>query len=88
MFQLDPSKKFRKRFSKLQTDEQKAIEQAMRRLADNPGHPSLRFKKVKGRESVFEASASMDLRITCRFEGNHTIRLRNCGHHDDTLRNP
>ena len=37
---------------------------------------------------IFEASANMDIRITFHFDNSDTIILRNCGHHDRTLKNP
>lgn len=89
MYQLQTSKKFKKAFQKLETTEQQAVEKAIQQLTSNPRHPSLRAKKIKGSQNgIWEASANMDLRITFHFEDVKIIRLRNCGHHDPTLKNP
>jgi mRNA interferase RelE/StbE len=56
-------------------------------LADNPKHPSLRTKKIKGSEGIFEASINMDIRMTWEFYEDG-ILLRNIGKHDKTLGNP
>lgn len=46
------------------------------------------MKKMEGWDYIFEAGANMDIRITFHFEKTDTIVLRNCGHHDRTLKNP
>lgn len=88
MYFIDTSKQFKKVFKKLDPNSQKAIEKAIPMLAENPRHPSLRVKKMKGHKYIFEASANMDIRITFHFDNSDTIILRNCGHHDRTLKNP
>ena len=49
-------------------------------------YPSLRVKKMRGREEVWEASASRDLRLTFLFHEPDTLVLRTCGHHDNALK--
>lgn len=91
MFKLDFTKKFKKSYKKLHPNEQKAIDNALRNLASAPPfHPSLRAKPIEGAKSVFEASANMDIRLSWQYSetDKQTILLRNCGHHDDLLRNP
>lgn len=57
-------------------------------LAENPAHPSLRSKPVRGAPGIYEASVEMNYRITYeRLEGD-VLRLRVIGTHDDALRNP
>lgn len=79
---------FNSNYASLDAQSQKAIKKALRFLAHNPKHPSLRTKKMEGYEGIFEASASMDIRINFHFEKPDTIVLRNCGHHDRTLKKP
>ena len=45
------------------------------------------MKKIKGQDRIFEASITMEIRITWEYieEG---ILLRNIGEHDKALRNP
>lgn len=79
---------FDKNFTRLDSQSQKAIKKALRFLMQDPHYPSLRTKKMEGWDYIFEASANMDIRITFHFEKPDTIVLRNCGHHDRTLKNP
>ena len=72
---------------RLSFDAKKALKKKLDLLADNPKHPSLRTKKIKGREVIFEASVNMDIRITWEFYEDG-ILLRNIGRHDKTLNNP
>jgi hypothetical protein len=56
-------------------------------LSQNPYHPSLRTKKIKGKEDIFESSINMSIRMTwCYYEGK--ILLRAIGEHDKTIKNP
>jgi len=88
MTQLRLTNHFKEKLTKLDTKSQKSIHKALRIMLENPRHPSLRTKKMEGVEHIFEASANMDIRITFHYEKPDTLVLRNCGHHDDTLRNP
>ncbi|TCP18028.1 hypothetical protein EV207_1737 [Scopulibacillus darangshiensis] len=80
--------RFDENFAELDVVSQKAIKKALGFLAQDPRYPSLRTKKMEGWDYIFEASANMDIRITFHFEKPDTIVLRNCGHHDRTLKNP
>jgi mRNA-degrading endonuclease RelE of RelBE toxin-antitoxin system len=57
------------------------VEKAIRLLAENPRHPSLHTKKMKGREGIWEARVTRDYRITFQWEGS-VILLRRGGTHD------
>ena len=72
---------------RLSVDVKKALKKKLDLLADNPKHPSLRTKKIRGREDIFEATVNMDIRITWEFYEDG-ILLRNIGRHDKTLNNP
>jgi hypothetical protein len=50
-------------------------------------HPSLRTKKIKGREDIWEARIDLHYRMTFEIEAE-TIFLRVVGHHDEVLKNP
>ncbi|MCL6445645.1 MAG: cytotoxin [Alicyclobacillus sp.] len=80
--------RFEKSLQRLDPASQKAVAKALRLLLKDPHHPSLRTRKMEGRDHVFEASANMDIRITFHYEKPDTIVLRNCGHHDDALSKP
>lgn len=81
------TERFKRMYKKLDLDQQKAIKRALSLMSDNINHPSLRVKRIQGAKGIWEASATMGLRITFDREGD-TIILRNCGEHDKTLKNP
>jgi len=56
-------------------------------LLEDPRHPSLRTKKIKSQERIFEASINKDIRMTWEYTEDG-ILLRNIGEHDKTLKNP
>jgi mRNA-degrading endonuclease RelE of RelBE toxin-antitoxin system len=57
------------------------VEKAIRLLAENPRHPSLRTKKMKGTEDIWEIRITRDYRITLQWEADLII-LRRVGTHD------
>ncbi|WP_231634473.1 cytotoxin [Salinicoccus sp. YB14-2] len=87
MMNLQRTARFDTNFTKLDPQAQKAIKKALRFMVTDFNHPSLRMKKMEGWDYIFEAGANMDIRITFHFEKTDTIVLRNCGHHDRTLKN-
>jgi mRNA interferase RelE/StbE len=72
---------------KLLADVKKVLKKRLDIMADNPGYPSLRTKKIKGCENIFEASITMNMRMTGEYFEDG-ILLRNIGEHDKTLNNP
>ncbi len=66
---------------------QKKVLKALRVLAENPRHPSLRVKPVQGTKGVWEARVDDQYRMTFEMLGDSLI-LRNVDNHDDCLRNP
>ena len=71
----------------LPIDAKKALKKKLDLLADNPKHPSLRTKKIKGSVDIFEVNINMDIRMTWEFYEDG-ILLRNIGKYDKTLGNP
>lgn len=77
---LDPS--FKKRFQNKEAALQAAIMETVKRLGDNPRHPSLQTHLVRGTKNpkVFEAYVDMKNRVTWHWDEG-TIVLRNhCNH--------
>ena len=64
----------------------RALKKKLKLLIENPRHPSLRVKKIKGQKEIFEASITMSIRITWQYYDDG-ILLRNLGEHDKTLGN-
>lgn len=79
---------FDKRYRDLDDESQKAIDDAIELFTKNPKAKSLRCKKIQGCKGIFEMSANLDIRITFHYEKPETVVLRNCGHHDKTLKKP
>ena len=79
--------RFKKSWERLTKADETLARKAITNLAINTQYPSLRVKKIKGTENIWEARVSLSLRITFRIEGN-TIILRNIGRHDETLERP
>jgi mRNA-degrading endonuclease YafQ of YafQ-DinJ toxin-antitoxin module len=79
---------FTKRYEKLDKITQNIIIKTIRQLFTEPLPNSLRFKKVKGCQGIYEISGNMDIRITFSIDGEKNIIFRNCGHHDEVLKNP
>ncbi|SFG83294.1 hypothetical protein SAMN05660649_02854 [Desulfotomaculum arcticum] len=81
------TERFKRAYKKLDVNQKDAIKKALKLISDNINHPSLRVKRVQGTKDIWEASATMSLRITFLWESEIVI-LRNCGEHDKTLKNP
>lgn len=79
--------RFKRAWEQLTKGEKALARKAITNLAVNIRYPALRVKKIKGTENIWEARASLFLRITFQIEGN-TIVLRNVGHHNKTLGSP
>jgi len=56
-------------------------------LLENLRHPSLRAKKLKSREDIWEARVTRAYRFTFQIIGN-TYILRRIGKHEEVLRKP
>lgn len=59
----------------------------IRLLADNPRHPSLQVKKIRGTSDIWEARVDRQYRMSFEWTGD-VILLRVVGNHDDVLKNP
>ncbi len=79
--------RFDKAWKQLDLKEKILARKAVAHMAENLRHPALNVKKLKGTDDIWEARASLSLRITFQIIGD-TIILRNIGRHDETLGNP
>ena len=79
--------RIQKAYQFLEADDQGRVQKAIRLMSGDLRHPSLRVKRIKGTQGIWEARASKSLRITFETEGDALI-LRNVGHHDQTLKKP
>ena len=62
-YKITFTNRFRKSYKKLSDKEKKQIKRKVDQLAQNPLHPSLRTKKIKGADGFFECSVNMDVRM-------------------------
>ena len=81
-YEIKPTKKFMKHYKNLHQNERKQIKKTTELLVQNPYHPSLRAKEIKGANGLFECGANMDIRIIWHYEGDKLIILLDVGHHD------
>lgn len=71
----------------LSVEAKHALKKKLELMIENPRHPSLRTKKIKGQTDIFEASITIKIRLTWQYTEDG-ILLRNIGEHDKTLKNP
>jgi len=86
---IDYSPKFKKNFKKLNKMDQKAFETQFSKFLNKPTppfHTSLRIKKVRGTNRIFEMTITMGIRMTWQFTEDG-IFIRNI-EHDKTLKKP
>jgi mRNA interferase RelE/StbE len=81
IFKIAFTKIFEKGLKRLTLSEQKQAAIKIKILQSNPFHPSLRTKKIKGFNSLFECSVNMDIRMLWRYEGSEIIIILDIGHH-------
>jgi mRNA interferase RelE/StbE len=78
------SRRFESAYKSLPPSVQSRVDRAIRLLAQNPRHPGLGVRLVRGRprgEQIFEARVNGGRRVTFNWEGD-VITLRNVGPHD------
>ncbi|MFH1778392.1 MAG: hypothetical protein ABH952_12715 [Candidatus Omnitrophota bacterium] len=77
---------FEKMFSRLPGDIRKLIYQKIELFLRDPTHPSLRVKRIKGTDCLWEMSITMNSRLTFEVSPEELF-LRKIGTHD-VLNNP
>ena len=78
---------FREDFKKLPENIKRKAEQSLRFLVTDVHHPSLRVKKIKSAEGIWEVSITRQYRITFEIKGDAVV-LRRVGSHNKTLKRP
>lgn len=76
-----PLSTFDKDFKKLHPDIKNAVLNKLDIFINNPFHPSLRVKKIKGTDNIWEMTITRNYRITFMPVGDTRI-LRKVGTHD------
>jgi len=80
------TKRFQKDYQKITKDLQEKIDEKLAIFITNSHHPSLRIKKLEGRENIWEGRISKNYRFTFSILGD-TFILRRIGSHK-ILKNP
>lgn len=76
------SKTFLKSFLKLSKSKQDKVKKQLLYLQTNINHPSLRTKKMQGKENTFEFRVNSHYRMTADKQNGELI-LRSVGPHDE-----
>ncbi|MCW1049198.1 cytotoxin [Priestia sp. JV24] len=87
---FDFTNRFKRSRKKIDPQSRKLIDNALVKFEEDYSHPSLNMKKMEGYKNpdVWEIRASKELRLTFEWIKPDTFKFRNCGHHDETLKNP
>ncbi len=78
---LQPTERFAKDYDALAAHLQDRVDKALALLLQNPRHPSLQIKKIKGHENRWEARVTLHYRLGFTIEGDIYLLLR-VGTHD------
>lgn len=83
---------FKQAFQALPTGIQEKAAKAFHLFQENPRHPSLVIKKIKGTADIWEGRVDQGYRFTFHYEkmadGETVMVFRNIDNHDDCLKNP
>ncbi len=78
---------FKNAYAKKGAQEQNSIKRALRMLAENIYHPSLRVHKLEGQGDIRGAHATDNQVMSLTIEGS-IVSLRTCCNHKDVYRSP
>ncbi len=76
------SKRFKKSFRKLTVLEKHQFYNKLKVFIKNHKHPSLRSKKIKGSNILYESSINMSIRVIWSYKNESLIVMLDIGHHD------
>jgi mRNA interferase RelE/StbE len=87
------SERFKRAFRLLPAVAQKKALKVLALFAENPRHPSLHVKKIKGVEDIWEGCINRNYRLTFHYEtpvsGDEIVCVfRNVDNHEACLKNP
>lgn len=78
---------FKRDYKELPEKIKQRADKALGHLATKPSHPSLRIKKIRGTENIWEARITKKYRFSFQMISNAYI-LRRIGKHDNVLKKP
>lgn len=71
-----PTNRFKKDYSKLETDIQEKVDEKLKIFAENRSHPSLRDHGIKSTKDLREFWVDTNYRVVYRIEGEYYELLR------------
>ncbi len=80
--EIKRSNKFERAYKNLPENIKKKAQRQFGYFVQNPWHPSLHTKKIRGVQYIFEGRIDGFYRFTFHFEGSGRCVLRNIGPHD------
>jgi len=83
---VETTRPFDRDYSRLPPSIKERVDKQLALLLSNPGHPSLRLKKMRGAEDIWEVRITGGYRLTLVIAGELLV-LRRVGPHD-VLRQP
>ena len=81
------TERFKRAYRKLSRENRDRARKVIRQLVEDPRHPGLRVRRIKGTRNVWEARVSRSCRLTFKAQGD-TYLLRNIGEHNKVLKKP
>lgn len=78
---LQVTERFAKEYERLPQHLQRRVDKTLELLLENPRHPSLQIKKIKGHENRWEGRVALHYRLIFSIEGDTYLLLR-VGTHD------
>jgi mRNA-degrading endonuclease RelE of RelBE toxin-antitoxin system len=82
------SKRFSKAYLRLPSEIREKVKKALVLLGENPRHPSLQTKPIKGARGFYEARVDKNYRMTYYRLADDTLEMSYVDNHDDALKNP
>ncbi len=82
------SKRFTKAYLHLPLEVREKVKKALALLEQNPRHPSLHTKPIKGARGFYEARFDKNYRMTYIRLADDTLEMSYVDKHDNALKNP
>jgi mRNA-degrading endonuclease RelE of RelBE toxin-antitoxin system len=78
---LQPTERFANEYERLPQHLQRRVDKVLGLLLENPRHPSLQIKRIRGQENRWEGRVTLHYRFIFSLEGDTYLLLR-VGTHD------
>jgi len=82
------SKRFIRAYLRLPLEIREKVKRAIALLAENPRHPSLQTKPIRGARGFYEARVDINYRMTYIRLADDTLEMSYVDKHDEALKKP